>query len=102
MPQKVGKQAFSNKASGAGGVEVAGSNPVSPTVESSGRHAFPRGFSSLKSSTNESPSPPSCRALGQLKWSCNTVSACMGWFRQVVFPRSGHTLQRFKCFTSLR
>ena len=41
-----------------GGVEVAGSNPVSPTDKSSGEHGLPRGFSSLLALLAELPYPP--------------------------------------------
>ena len=43
--------------SNSGGVEVAGSNPVSPTAESSGKLMFPWGFSSFLALLAELPYP---------------------------------------------
>ena len=51
------KQTISQSVFSTGGVEVAGSNPVSPTDKSSGELGFPRGFSSFLALLAELPYP---------------------------------------------
>ena len=54
---KYGIEGFAVFQCNSGGVEVAGSNPVSPTDKSSGELGFPRGFSSFLALLAELPYP---------------------------------------------
>ena len=57
MGETLGNKRFFQLNNCAGGVEVAGSNPVSPTDKSSGELGFPRGFSSFLALLAELPYP---------------------------------------------